>query len=154
MTITSPFRSGRLCSDPVLIPALIGPPQQCTSRVFQCDKYGDHLQTCQIRSVGLPSQTLTNLMTVVRSEILHYRRIYLDLPDPTAFLPFVVDRDTTDRLSRLYDDFTVRLLFLHAHREASALSDCLMNCQRNRISFDFFELFVWLILRFCWLDFG
>ncbi len=30
-------------------------PQQCACRVFQYDKYGDHLQTCQIQSAALPS---------------------------------------------------------------------------------------------------
>ena len=34
----------------VPIPALIGPPQQCTCNAFQYDMYGDHLQTCQVKS--------------------------------------------------------------------------------------------------------
>ena len=33
----------------VPIPALIGPPQQCTCNVFRYDSYGDHLQTCQVK---------------------------------------------------------------------------------------------------------
>ena len=37
--------------------------------------------------------------------------------DPIAFLPVAVDTS-----SRIYDDF-LRLLFLHAHREASALAN-------------------------------
>ena len=47
----------------------------------------------------------------------NYRRIYLNHPDPIAFMPLVVDTP-----GRLYDDF-IRLLFLHAHREASALTN-------------------------------
>ncbi len=43
--------------------------------------------------------------------------MYLNRPDPIAFLPSPVD--TT---GRLYDDFS-RLLFLDTHREASALSN-------------------------------
>ena len=42
---------------------------------------------------------------------------YLNRPDPIAFLPLAVDTS-----GRLYDDF-IRLLFLHAHREASALAN-------------------------------
>ena len=38
-------------------------------------------------------------------------------PDPIAFIPLAVD--TT---GRMYDEF-IRLLFLHAHREASALAN-------------------------------
>jgi hypothetical protein len=43
--------------------------------------------------------------------------LYINRPDPIVFLPTVLD--TTDRL---YDDFS-RLLFLHAHRDASALAN-------------------------------
>ncbi len=53
---------------------------------------------------------------MARKKISHYRQLYLNHPDPIPFLPVVVD--TT---GRLYDDFS-RLLFLHAHRESSALS--------------------------------
>ena len=41
---------------------------------------------------------------------------YLKRPDPIAFMTVSVDTS-----KRVYDDFN-RLLFLHAHREASALS--------------------------------
>jgi hypothetical protein len=57
------------------------------------------------------------LREVARKKISHYRQLYLNSPDPIAFLPAVVD--TT---GRLYDDFS-RLLFLHDHREDSALSN-------------------------------
>ena len=56
-------------------------------------------------------------VAAARSKILHYRRISLDRPDPIAFMPLAVHNT-----SRLYDDF-IRLLFLHAHREASALAN-------------------------------
>ena len=35
--------------------SLIWTLQQCSCRVFQYEKYGDHLQTCQIQSAALPS---------------------------------------------------------------------------------------------------
>jgi hypothetical protein len=58
-----------------------------------------------------------DLREVVRKKILHYRQLYINRPDPISFLP-----DTVDTTGRLYDDFS-RLLFLHAHREASALAN-------------------------------
>jgi hypothetical protein len=42
-------------------------------------------------------------------------QLYLNRPDPIAFMPVAVDTS-----GRVYDDFS-RLLFLHAHREASTL---------------------------------
>jgi hypothetical protein len=54
---------------------------------------------------------------VVRDKIRHYRQIYLDRPDPIAFMSVTVD--TSDRV---YDDFN-RLLFLDTHREASSLTN-------------------------------
>ena len=54
---------------------------------------------------------------MARKKILHYRQLYLTRPDPIVFSPVAVD--TT---GRLYDDFS-RLLFLHVHREVSALSN-------------------------------
>jgi hypothetical protein len=57
------------------------------------------------------------LREVARTKIRHYRHLYINHPDPIAFMPVVVDRS-----GRVYDDFS-RLLFLHAHREASALSN-------------------------------
>ncbi len=53
----------------------------------------------------------------VRTKIRHYRQLYINRPDPIDFIPVAVD--TSDRI---YDDFS-RLLFLHAHREASALAN-------------------------------
>ncbi len=57
------------------------------------------------------------LRVVSRKKILHYRQLYIDRPEPIAFLPVTVD--TSDRV---YDDFS-RLLFLHANRESSALTN-------------------------------
>ncbi len=57
------------------------------------------------------------LREVARTKILHYRQLYLNRPDPIVFLPAAAD--TT---GRVYDDFS-RLLFLNAHREASALTN-------------------------------
>jgi hypothetical protein len=52
-----------------------------------------------------------------RTKIRHYRQLYINRPDPIAFMSVAVD--TSDRV---YDDFSL-LLFLHDHREASALSN-------------------------------
>ncbi len=54
---------------------------------------------------------------MARTKILHYRQLYLNRPDPIAFLPA-----TTDTIGRVYDDFS-RLLFLHVHREVSTLDN-------------------------------
>jgi len=53
---------------------------------------------------------------VVRKNILHYRQFYADKIDPIIFLTVSVNTP-----GRVYDDF-VRLLFLHAHREAGVLA--------------------------------
>jgi hypothetical protein len=68
------------------------------------------------RSDGAPDPDGA-LKDKVRIKIQHYHNIYLNRPDPIAFVPLTVD--TT---GRLYDDFS-GLLFLHAHREASALTN-------------------------------
>jgi hypothetical protein len=57
------------------------------------------------------------LRTVSRAKIRHYRQLYINRPEPIAFMPVAVD--TT---GRIYEDFS-RLLFLHAHRETSALGN-------------------------------
>jgi hypothetical protein len=36
----------------VPIPALIGPPQQCACNKFHNDSFGDHLQTCKVKSAA------------------------------------------------------------------------------------------------------
>ena len=71
------------------------------------------------RSDGVPDSDGA-LKTVTRIKIRHYRNLYLNRPDPISFIPLTVD--TT---GRLYDDF-IRLLFLHAHREAPALTNELL----------------------------
>ena len=60
------------------------------------------------------------LRTVVRAKIHHYRQLYINRPEPIVFIPVVVD--TTGRIYEDFVDFS-RLLFLDAHREASALTD-------------------------------
>jgi hypothetical protein len=55
------------------------------------------------------------LRTVAREKIRHYRQLYINLPEPIAFMPVAVDA-----AGRIYEDFS-RLLFLHVHRETSAL---------------------------------
>jgi hypothetical protein len=52
---------------------------------------------------------------VVSDKIRNYRQIYLNRPDPIAFKSVTVD--TSDHI---YDNF-IRQLFLHTHREVSAL---------------------------------
>ena len=74
-------------------------------------------QLTNIRSSdGVPEPDGT-LKVVVRKKIIHYRQLYIDRPEPIAFMPVAVD--TSDRI---YDDF-LRLIFLHAHSEASALAN-------------------------------
>jgi hypothetical protein len=57
------------------------------------------------------------LKASARDKIIHYRQVYLNHPDPIGFMPLVVDTS-----GRIYDDF-LRLLFFHAHREASVLTN-------------------------------
>ena len=68
------------------------------------------------RSDGAPEPD-GDIKTVARKKILHYRQLYVDHPDPIAFMPVALDTS-----GRIYDDF-LRLLFLHAHRETSALEN-------------------------------
>ena len=58
-----------------------------------------------------------DLRAVARKKILHYHQLYIDRPEPIPFMPVAVYTS-----GRIYDDF-LRLLFLHAHREASALAN-------------------------------
>ena len=70
------------------------------------------------RSDGAPDPDGA-LKEVSRIKIWHYRNIYLNHPpvDPSVFIPLSVDNT-----GHLYDEF-IRLLFLHAHRESSALAN-------------------------------
>ena len=63
------------------------------------------------RSDGVPDPDGA-LKETVMINIRHYRNLYLNRPDPIAFLPLVVD--TSDHL---YDDF-IRFLFLNPHRDS------------------------------------
>ena len=55
------------------------------------------------------------LRTVARAKIRHYRQLYINHPEPIAFMSV-----TVDTAGRIYEDFS-RLLFLDAHRETSDL---------------------------------
>jgi len=68
------------------------------------------------RSDG-PPEPNGALRVVIRKKILHYRQPDIDRPEPIAFLPVAVDTSGC-----VYDDLS-RLLFLHANREASALTN-------------------------------
>ena len=73
--------------------------------------------------------------------IMGHPELVADPPAPIVFMPVAVN--TTS--GRLYDDF-LRLLFLHAHREASALAGELPEePTTNLINFVFFALPAWLI---------
>ncbi len=76
-----------------------------------------------------------------RTKIRHYRQLYINRPDPIAFMPVAVDTS-----GRVYDDFS-RLLFLHAHREDSSLSNEIPEESENSV---FFGLFVMVILKDQW----
>jgi hypothetical protein len=67
-------------------------------------------------SDGVPEPDGT-LRTVTWKKILQYRQLYIDHPKPIAFLAVALDTSVC-----IYDDFSC-LLFLHAHREASALAN-------------------------------
>jgi hypothetical protein len=58
-----------------------------------------------------------DLQKVGMDKFRHYRQIYLDKPDPIAFMSVTVDTS-----GRVYDDFN-HLLFFHTHREPSALTN-------------------------------
>ena len=68
------------------------------------------------RSDGAPEPDGA-LKVVDRKKIIHYHQLYLDHPEPIAFMSVAVD--TSDRI---YDDF-LRLLFLYTHREALDLAN-------------------------------
>ena len=92
------------------------------------------------RSDGAPEPDGA-LKVVARKKIIHYRQLYLDRPEPIAFMPVAVDTS-----GRIYDDF-LRLLFLHPHREASALAN---DIPEESGQFRFVRMLVSLILRGQW----
>ena len=57
------------------------------------------------------------IKVVPRKMIIHYRQLYIDRPDPIAFMTVAVDTS-----GHIYDDF-LRLLFFHTHRETFVTSD-------------------------------
>jgi hypothetical protein len=56
-------------------------------------------------------------VSCAKIKIIHYCQVYLNRPDPIAFMPVTVDTS-----GHIYNDFSL-LLFLQAHREVSALSN-------------------------------
>jgi hypothetical protein len=75
------------------------------------------LQIPQTQANRLPPPHTLILDYMVRIKIRHYRNVYLNHPDPIAFIPLA-----TDTTVRLYDEF-IRILFLHDHHEASVLTN-------------------------------
>ena len=71
------------------------------------------------RSDGVPPTDGVS-KEVVRSKIIHYRQLYLNHPDPIAFMSVTIDTSGLHS-GRIYDDFS-RLQFLHTHREGSVLT--------------------------------
>ena len=67
------------------------------------------------RSTGAP-QSDGALNNAARIKNNHYRQKYAELPEPVVFMP--VAANTSGRINEEF----LRLLFLHAHRDASALS--------------------------------
>ena len=86
---------------------------RCKSHDFARNVYLKRL--ARRRSDGAPEPDGA-LKVVARKKIIHYHQLYLDHPEPIAFMPVAVDTS-----GRIYDDF-LRLLFLHVHREASPLT--------------------------------
>jgi hypothetical protein len=88
------------------------------------DRYGRTTErtngalTHRVSSTGSP-QSDGVLNKVDRNKIRHYRQIYSDRTDPVVFLPIVVSTS-----GHVHADFT-QLIFLHAHREASILTEVL-----------------------------
>jgi hypothetical protein len=88
---------------------------------FQLSSLGQLTHTR--RTDGVPESDGA-LRTVTRTKIRHYRQLYINRPEPIAFMPVAVDT-----AGRIYD-------------------------QRNRNSFDFFVQLVLLILRGLWVNFA
>ena len=82
------------------------------------------------RSDGAPEPD-EDIKAVTRKKIIHYHQLYIDRTEPIAFMPVAVDTSV-----RIYDDF-LRLLFLHAQREASALAN---EIPEESVTFVFFAL--------------
>ena len=78
------------------------------------------------------------LKTVTRAKIRHYRQLYLNRPDPIAFMPVAVDTS-----GRVYDDFSP-YFFCTLTGKPQIWP---MRYRKNRSNFDFFGRLVMLILR-------
>jgi hypothetical protein len=60
--------------------------------------------------------TRCHFKNTIRPKIQHYRRLYVDRPDPIVFMPIPVNTSV-----HLYHDL-IRLLFLHTHLDTSTLT--------------------------------
>jgi len=154
----------------VPIPDLIGTSHQCVCNEFTYDSFGDHLETCQVKSTSTQVHDwVVYRLGDILGSVGHRVKIHKitsatgkergDLEIKDYGIPYVVlqkPQEQTDRLPLLvllywtllwltrvsedhtyilsdswhtqgvrmeiYDDFN-RLLFLHTHREPSALSN-------------------------------
>ena len=84
-------------------------------RYGRSNAYTNGMLTHRIRSTGEP-QPDGALNTTAQVKNRHYKRLYAELPNPVVFLP--VAASTSGRIN----EETLRLLFLHANREAGALA--------------------------------
>ena len=91
------------------------------------------------RSDGEP-ETDGALRTVTRKKILHFRQLYINRPEPIAFMPVAVD--TTVFMTILVAYFFCTL--------TGNLHLWLTRYRRNRSNFDFFGRLVMQILRDQW----
>ena len=84
-----------------------------------------------LRSSGAPQLDGTR-NNAARIKNNHYRRIYAALPDPVVFMPVAAST------SGWLNEESVRMLFLHSNRDASALAG-------ESISLASFEFLLWII---------
>jgi len=82
-----------------------------------------------------------DLRTVTRAKIRHYRQLYINLPEPIAFIPVAVDTS----------DVSMTILVSYCFCTLTVKPQLwLMRYQRNQINLDFFGRLVMLILRDQW----
>ena len=87
------------------------------------------------RSDGAPEPDGA-LKAVARAKIIHYRQLYLNRPDPIAFMTVSVDTSVTIQVTS-----TMTLVVYYFCTLTVKHRPWLMNYRRNRINFVFFALF-------------
>jgi hypothetical protein len=110
--------------------ALLGSPQKCTCNTFRYDSYGDHLQTRQSKStVSQVNEWVVYKFDSLFGSLGH--RVKKDPQDNSSDWQrtgWITTTDVKKGGDIEIKDYIVlqkktgRLLFLHAHREASALN--------------------------------